>query len=308
MSIKVISGGPLSLVQDLGRFGHQSIGVTTGGPMDEHAFLWANRLLGNTEDAAQIEVTLGHFSCEFEVNATVAITGADLGVCINDIPIETWRTHNVNAGDRLRFTAAKKGLRAYIAVVGGFRTTKMLDSCATVMRDQLGGLCGKGKKLDVGDRINCLNSEPRLVTRVPAPFIPDYKEAVVLEVIPSYQYQEFSRKQRQRFFDSTYTITPQMDRMGCRLSGNSVEFDKSSLISEGIALGAIQIPADGQPIVLLKDRQTIGGYPKIGCLTNKSLNLLAQCTPGTQVQFVEKDIFQAESERVIEQRFFHHSI
>lgn len=304
MTLRILTPGPLSLLQDLGRFGHQSIGVSTGGPMDEHAFLWANRLLDNERNAAQIEVTMGQFSCEFYTETTIAITGADMGATLNDQPIEAWQSYSIKQGDRLALRGARAGMRAYLAVKGGFKAPQSLDSCATVIRDQLGGLHGAGEKLSAKDLLRYSVSKPILTKRVPHHFIPAYSQSLTLEVILGYQSEDFSPVERERFFSSTYTLTPQMDRMGCRLSGEAIECQRKNLVSEGIALGAIQIPADGQPIILLKDRQTIGGYPKIGCVTAKGLSQLAQCLPGAEIRFVEKDIYQAEAERMVEQEFF----
>ncbi|QUJ66633.1 biotin-dependent carboxyltransferase family protein [Photobacterium sp. GJ3] len=304
MTLRILTPGPLSLLQDLGRYGHQSIGVSTGGPMDEHAFLWANRLLSNECNATQIEVTMGQFSCEFYAKTTIAITGADMGAKLNDQAITPWQSYLVKQGDRLTLSTAKSGMRSYLAVKGGFQVPTPLNSSATVMRDALGGLQGSGSKLEARDLVRYSVGKPELVKRVPPHFIPSYDQTVTLEVIPSYQYQDFTVEQRERFFSSTYTVTPKMDRMGCRLAGEPISCQRKTLVSEGIALGAIQIPADGQPIILLRDRQTIGGYPKIGCVTSKGLSQLAQCLPGAKIQFVEKDLYQAEADRAIEQQFF----
>ncbi|MCE9678443.1 biotin-dependent carboxyltransferase family protein [Shewanella sp. AS1] len=308
MALNIITPGPLSLIQDLGRFGYQSIGVSPGGPMDEHAFRWANRLLDNDPNAAQIEVTMGQFSCEFTAETCFSITGADMGAMLNAKAIAPWHTYVAKAGDKLSLRGARSGMRSYLALKGGFKLPAPLGSCATVMRDQLGGASGLGEKLKAGDRLDYgghSRTTHSLSRSVPYYFIPHYSQKVTLEVIPSYQYDEFTPEQSERFFGSTYTLTPQMDRMGARLAGEAIECKRNNLISEGIALGSIQIPPDGQPIILLRDRQTIGGYPKIGCVTVKSLNRLAQCLPGAEIRFVEKDPLQAQIERRTELLFFH---
>lgn len=304
MSLQIITSGPLSLLQDLGRYGHQSIGVTTGGPMDEHAFLWANRLLNNAPNAVQIEVTMGQFSCQFKKETTFSLTGADMGATLNGVSIECWQSHSVSAGDQLTLRGSRAGMRAYIAVKGGFNVIPLLNSCATVMRDQMGGINGDGNKLMAKDTIGYAETTSMPLTCVPPEFIPKYKQSITLDVFLGYQYESFSELQREKFFTSTYQLTPQMDRMGCRLSGEPIQCQNQNLISEGIAAGAIQIPQDGLPIILLKDRQTIGGYPKIGCISAKGQRLLAQCLPGAEIQFVEKDIYEAQEERRIEQAFF----
>ncbi|GHA09769.1 5-oxoprolinase subunit C family protein [Oceanisphaera arctica] len=304
MTLRILTPGPLSLIQDLGRHGHQHIGVSPGGPMDEHAFLWANRLLGNPLNAPQIEIAIGQFSCQFHADTTIALTGADMNATLNGQTVTVWHSLRIRAGDQLSLNGARRGIRTYLAVKDGFKVTDILGSCATVMRDSLGGAGGQGDKLAAQDLLRYNVTSPIPTRQVPLQFIPEYGQDIILSVIPGYQYDRFDKAERERFFSSEYTVTPQMDRMGYRLSGAAIQCQTSSLISEGIALGAIQIPADGQPIILMRDRQTIGGYPKIGCVTARDLSTLAQCQPGATVRFIEKELYQAEAERVIEQHFF----
>lgn len=304
MTLRIIEPGPLSLLQDLGRYGHQNIGVSPGGPMDAHAFHWANRLLKNHRNDAQIEINLGQFKCVFLTQTTIAITGADMAAELNGAVIQPWQSYTINTGDRLSFKGSKSGLRAYLAVRGGFDVPKILGSCATVVRDQLGGLHGDGSKLQAEDCLKYITSEPVVTKQVPNEFVRDYSQDITLEVIPGYQYEWFSEEQRQRFFNTSYTLSPQIDRMGYRLSGEAIQCREQSLISEGIALGSVQIPADGQPIILMRDRQTIGGYPKIGCVTARDLSKLAQCLPGATIRFVKKDLYQAEAEYRQKTQFF----
>ncbi|WP_252180367.1 biotin-dependent carboxyltransferase family protein [Endozoicomonas sp. 4G] len=304
MTLRVLKPGILSLIQDRGRQGFQDIGVSPGGPMDEHAFLWGNRLLDNASECAQIEITIGQFSCEFLADTVIALTGADISAQLNSRPIRNWESINVCGGDTLSLAGARSGLRTYLAVSGGFTVPEVLKSCATVMRDQLGGLDGQGSPLREGDRVPYSPRQKRITRRVPEDFIPVYKQDVTLEVIPGYQYELFDPQERRRFFGKTYTLSKQMDRMGYRLEGEAIHCQNTRLISEGIALGAIQIPADGQPIILMRDRQTIGGYPKIGCITARSLRVLAQCQPGARIQFVEKELYEAEAEYLVQEHFF----
>lgn len=291
MTLKVLNSGPLSLLQDSGRMGYQGIGVAVGGPMDEHAFHWANHLLGNDVNAAQIEITLGLFQCEFKQPTQIALAGADMFAELDGEPIQPWASYHVKAGSILKCKMARQGMRAYLAIQHGFEVNQVLESCSTVMRDEIGGLHGRGEALTKGDEVSYRAAEHDLLRQVPTEFIPHYPELTatttpcILDIIATYQYEQFSKAARQQFFNGTYTVSPNSDRMGYRLSGDSVKYDGESLISEGIALGAIQIPSDGQPIVLMTDHQTIGGYPKIGCLTRTSISKLAQCPPGTKVQF-----------------------
>lgn len=314
MAFKVINPGFLSITQDFGRYGYQHIGVTTGGPMDEHAFLWANRLLGNTYDAAQLEITIGMLTLEVQQPTHIAITGANLGASINNQPINPWQSYAVNKGDKVAFSRPKSGLRAYLAVKGGFDFKQQLGSASTVVREKIGGLGCDGKKLAAGDLLHypvfenkafqCKTVQPFISKRVPDQFIPDYEAPLTLGVVLGYQCSSFSTKEIDKFFNNEYEITKEIDRMGYRLSGEPIHSSLDGIISEGISYGAIQIPKDGQPIVLLRDRQTIGGYPKIGCVTSLDAARLSQRSPGSHIRFELKDIHQAEAERMIYNNFF----
>ncbi len=296
MAFNVIKPGLLALVQDLGRHGHQSIGLTTGGPMDEVAFRWGNALLDNDPNSAQIEITFGMFTLEAQANTSIAITGADLGATLNDKSIPPWQTYAIKKGDILAFHQPVWGLRAYLAVKGGFLCEPTLGSVATVMREKIGGLTSKGDKLKKGDSLSYHTSHDHQQRAVPRLAIPNYGNKEI-PVILGYQYQSFSSLERANFFSSDYTVSSNSDRMGYRLEGKAVHTELKGIISEGIAYGAIQIPKDGQPIVLLRDRQTIGGYPKMGCVTRVGGGILAQQKPGDIIQFTPITVDQAEQER-----------
>ena len=299
MSFEVLEPGMLALIQDSGRYGYQHTGVTTGGPMDEHAFFWANRLLDNDLNAPQVEITFGKFSLLALDDTCIAITGGDLGARINDRDIAPWRTYRINQGDRLSFATPVTGLRAYLAVSGGFQPAMKLGSCATVSREGLGGIDGHGSKLAKGDRLACSRTETFIDASLPEIEIPDYRKPLRLGVIPGYQYRNFPRLQRMKFFSGDYEVSQNIDRMGYRLRGEAIHSELNGIISEGIGYGAIQVPSDGQPIVLMKDRQTIGGYPKIGCLSALDAGLLAQRAPGTKVSFYLSDVADAEARRML---------
>ncbi|WP_372881747.1 biotin-dependent carboxyltransferase family protein [Psychromonas sp.] len=304
MTLHIEQAGPLSLLQDLGRHGYQCVGVTPGGPMDAHAFHWANRLLDNAADAPQVEITMGPFRASFKQATSFSLCGADVAATLNGQAIMPWHSWQAKTGDLLEIGYPKKGLRTYLAVSGGFTISKTLGSVSTVMRDQFGGLTKEGKKLIDGD---VLLFNPKVLPycrTVPEQFVAKFPEIIEVGVLPTYQFSQFSLKARAAFFDELYTVTPQIDRMGYRLKGKPIEFAQQSFVSEGIALGAIQIPANGQPIVLMRDRQTIGGYPKMGCVCNRDLNLLAQATPGTQIRFFLQDLNEAEAELHQQQNYF----
>ncbi|KHF24494.1 biotin-dependent carboxyltransferase family protein [Solemya velum gill symbiont] len=297
MSFEVLKPGHFSCIQDLGRVGYQHLGITTGGPMDEHAFSWANRLLGNSPNVAQVEITYGVLSLLAETDAMIAITGADLDARINDIHVAPWFSYSVAAGDRLEFNTPLSGLRAYLAVVGGFSATHKLGSCATVAREGIGGITGQGDYLTKGDRLNFDPHAHRSRATVPTWAIPDYDAQLALGVVPGYQAAQFPDDELEKFFSSSYEVTKNIDRMGYRLSGAAIDSGLDGIISEGICYGAIQVPGDGQPIILMKDRQTIGGYPKIGSLTALGAAQLSQRGPGASVNFYPITLYEAMLQR-----------
>ncbi|KJG55262.1 hypothetical protein UA38_20740 [Photobacterium kishitanii] len=284
-SLIVINPGILSLIQDLGRYGVAQQGVTQGGAMDLHAFCWANYLLSNDSNAAQLELTVGLACFEALDDCQCALTGADMAATIDGQPISPWQAFSLNKGQRLQFGAAKHGLRAYLAIRGGFDVPKVLGSAATVMREQLGGLI-PGQPLAKNDVLERYHA-PLLTTysTIPSEYIPDYSANIVLHVIEGYQAESFTPQQKTLFYHNPYQVMSTSDRMGCHLQGTRIKGLATGLISQPIAVGAIQIPSDGLPIILLNDRQTLGGYPILGCITRMDLLRLAQAKPNDKVQF-----------------------
>ena len=292
----VLKPGAMTTVQDLGRFGYQDIGLTTGGCMDEHAAGWANRLLGNKPQCALLEVSLGNMQLQAEVDTWIAVTGAEQQFSINNRPQNNWQSHFVKAGDILAFSWSKTGVRSYLAVVGGFELQPQFGSCSTVVRESVGGI--EGRALQSGDHLSCAASEEDLFScnrAVPAEFIPDYSDSPIVDVVLGYQQHSFSKKGLQQFFKSDYQIKPDSDRMGYRLDGEALNPNVQGIFSEGICFGAIQVPADGFPIILLKDRQTLGGYPKLGAVVTTDAFRLSQCRPGQTVSFREVSLEFAQN-------------
>jgi len=283
VSLKVIHPGLLSLLQDNGRFGRHRIGLTNGGPLDGEAYYYCNRLLDNPQDSTVIEVSFGGMHLEAQTDTLICVTGADLPLHINGEEKPPWEVLPVKAGDDIKLEFARKGCRAYLGVAGGFNIPGQFGSTATVMREHIGGLCGD--KLQTGDILPCPTTDKRRRLFLPQDRRPRYQDTVTVRVIPGYQQASFSRLQQRRFFSHSYTVTGRCDRMGYRLEGPAIECEIEGILSEGICAGAIQIPADGQPIVLLNDRQTIGGYPKIGSALSLDTAHLAQLTPGGTVHF-----------------------
>ncbi len=290
---KVQQPGLLTLIQDAGRFGHHRIGLTTGGPLDSQAFKWANRLLGNELNATALEVSIGGLVLTAEVDTWIVLTGAEMPLKINGQEQDRWHAHPVKAGDQIEVGFSALGARGYLAVAGGFQVEHSFSSSATVTREGIGGL--NGEKLQQGDYLKCAAVKPVQTFRLPEAYRPDYSDQITLRVITGYQQHAFSDYQKRVFFSSEYKVTDRADRMGYRLEGPEVKPSIDGILSEGICHGAIQIPADGQPIVLLNDRQTIGGYPKIGSMISLDTARMAQLLPGSRVSFEEITIDDAHN-------------
>jgi biotin-dependent carboxylase-like uncharacterized protein len=285
--------GLLSLLQDRGRFGKHGLGLTTGGPLDIVAFYWANRLLDNDPNATCVEVGFGGLVLDAEVDSSFVVTGAEMPCKLNGDEVPQWQTHAISAGDRLELGFASRGTRAYLGVRGGFGIEPSFGSSATVVREGIGGL--DGGKLEAGDHLPCGGGRLARNTKLDERHRPEYGGQAVLRVVPGYQQSAFSTAARWRFFNTDYRLTDRCDRMGFRLEGESVHSDLVGMLSEGICHGAIQIPSDGQPIVLMNDRQTIGGYPKIGSVIGLDTARLAQLSPGATVRFEQIGMEQAHN-------------
>jgi len=285
--------GMLSLIQDAGRFGAFNIGLTNGGPVDLLAFHWANRLCCNALNATAIEISIGGLTLTAQVDTTLAVTGANMPLTINGETKALWRSYHVKAGDVIALGFASEGVRCYLAVAGGFNITPSFGSTATVCREGVGGL--HGGKLLTGDVLTCAYTPAKQNLLLEDEFITEYTDEIILHTIPSYQQQHFSSHQQRLFFSNEYTVSKNFDRMGYRLTGQAVTCDIEGILSEGICHGAVQIPADGQPIILLNDRQTIGGYPKIGAVSSIDTAKLGQLNQGGKVRFEPISMEQAHN-------------
>lgn len=286
MAIEVLEPGLLTTIQDLGRYGFQRYGIPPAGAVDSYALRIGNLLLGNEEGEAGLEVTLIGPTLRFEEDCWIAITGADLGARINDMDAPLWETIPVTRGDILSFAAErpKKGMRAYITVAGGIDIPPILGSKSTYLRATLGGV--EGRALRQGDRLNIKPRESHH-RRLPHEYIPQYKLKSI-RVILGPNEDHFTSEGIRTFFSSEYQVLPESDRMALRLKGPKIEHKKGAdIISEPVCTGAIQVPGNGQPIVLLTDRQTTGGYAKIGVVISADLPRLAQAQPGDMVSFEE---------------------
>ena len=298
--------GLLSLLHDRGRYGAHNLGLTTGGPLDSLAFDWANRMLGNDTNATCIEISFGGLVLEANLGTSFVITGAQAPCKINGEEIEQWRTRDIESGDRLEIGFTVAGTRCYLAVSGGFDIAPSFGSTSTVVRENIGGI--NGDRLQAGDQLPCSGTrlaQHCLLAEANRPVYADFAE---LRVVPGYQQAAFSALQQWRFFNTEYRLSERCDRMGFRLEGETVHSNMTGMLSEGICHGAIQIPSDGQPIVLMNDRQTIGGYPKIGAVIAGDTARLSQLTPGSRVRFTAISLEQAHNIHCLERARFARTI
>lgn len=292
MSLEIINNPILATIQDMGRFSYSDIGVSNSGVMDEYAYSYANKILDNDYGTNALEISFSNVQLKVNAPTQIVLTGALCEFFINDVSVNLWESHNIKNGDIIKIGKILEGTRVYLAVSGGFDIKKEFGSNSTTIKESLGGI--SGDKLKKGD---ILPFEPILnkyTQRLKKEFIPKYTDNLTLRVLLSSQEENFVEEEKKKFFSTEYTITNDFNRMGCKLNGEIISCELNGIISEGIAFGAIQIPNDGQPIILLKERQTIGGYPKIGSVLSLDCFKLAQMKTGTKVKFEEIDIITAQ--------------
>lgn len=292
MSFKVLKAGIFTTLQDQGRFSFTHLGVTNSGSLDEYASLSAQKLLNNNLDTNILEITFANVELQATKKTIISITGAKCDFYINGIAKDTWQSHTIKTNDIIKIGTIKEGQRVYLAVKDGFSIKKEFGSNATTIKESLGGI--SGKQLKIHDILPYDSYENNFKSKWQKPHIPHYSNRLKLRVLLSYQDNSFSKSEKEKFFNSTYTITPDCNRMAYKLQGEAIQSSLDGIISEGISFGSIQIPKDGQPIILLKERQTIGGYPKIGTVLSIDCFKLAQMKIGTTLTFEEIDIESAQ--------------
>jgi antagonist of KipI len=291
--IRVLDPGPQTTVQDGGRRGQLRYGIPPSGPVDARSFALANRLVGNPENAAGLEFTLIGPRLRAEAPCAVAVTGAESPVTVNDAPAAAWTTLTLDAGDVLKIGPARSGVRGYVAVAGGIDVPAVLGSRATYLRGRLGGVEGRALRRDDVVRVGGAPSVRRYA--ISARAIPDWRAEPVLRVVLGPQADRFTDEGIAAFLGGSYEVLPQSDRMGARLQGPRIAHARGhDIISDGIALGAVQVPGDGQPIVLLVDRQSTGGYTKIATVCSFDIPRVGQAKPGQRVRFSAMDVAEAQ--------------
>lgn len=294
---ETVTPGMLTTIQDRGMLGYQELGISGSGAMDEISLRAANRIVGNDDNAPALEITM--MGPHFKVlgDALVAVAGGDLSFSINDAPAPLYTAVKVVKGDKITFGAVKSGMRAYLAVSGGFSVPIVMGSASTGLKAQIGGY--KGRKLQKGDVLN--HSSQRLPRAFEGySFDPGElnfeAEGDVFRVIPGPENDHFTPEGIKTFFTSEYKLGDNCDRMGCRMEGPKIEHNEKGpgIVSDGITMGSIQVPGEGYPLVLLKDRQAIGGYSKIGTVCTVDAFRLGQKKPGDKVRFVEVSLEEGQ--------------
>ena len=285
--IKIHKPGLLTTIQDLGRFGFQQYGMPVSGAMDTYSLKLANVLVGNKSGEACLEATAIGPQIEFSSETFIAICGADMQAEINGNEVEMYKTISVKSGDKLSFKGLKRGFRTYISFVGGLDVPIVMNSKSTYLRGKIGGF--KGRPLKIGDELEIGSLSSNIdIKEATKDQIPIYKDHLTARIIAGPESDYFTVKGLANFLHSEFRLTDQCDRMGYRLSGEKIEHKLSAdIISSGIAFGTIQVPAHGEPIIMMADRQTTGGYTRIANVVSADLPYLAQLQPGDTIRFQE---------------------
>ncbi|ALC85791.1 KipI antagonist [Bacillus sp. FJAT-22090] len=307
MSIRVLHSGLLTTIQDIGRYGSQKFGVIVSGAMDSYSLRLANLLVGNKENEATLEITLFGTTLQFDEDTLISITGGDFLPTIDGKKVLSWRPILIKKNSVLKFNSAIKGSRAYVAFAGGIDIPEIMESKSTYLRANIGGFKGralqKGDIFSVGEVSEIAEKLIEQLKNSDATWSVDFNNLIRFEqnqyirVLKGTEFNRFDQKSQNIFFEKPYTLTVQSDRMGYRLDGPTLSLAENfELLSEGVTFGTVQIPSNGQPIILMADRQTTGGYPKIAQVITADLPSLAQIQPTGTIRFKEVTLAEAENE------------
>ncbi|AKJ41728.1 5-oxoprolinase subunit PxpC [Pragia fontium] len=297
--LRVIRAGMHTSIQDGGRNGYRQLGISLGGVLDQPAMKIANLLLANPPEAAVLEITLGQFVAEFTRAGWIALTGADCRAELDGQPIWTGWRFPVRAGQQLKLNAPRYGMRSYLAVSGGFQVAEILHSSSTDLKAGFGGL--EGRLLRDGDVLEA-GTPQRKLTRSRG--VKQLLFANRLRALPGPEYDQFAVDSQQAFWQVSWTLSPQSNRMGYRLQGGELKRTVSTeMLSHGLLPGVVQVPHNGQPIVLMADAQTTGGYPRMACVIDADLFHLAQIRLGEPLHFVQCSLDEALEARYHQQQY-----
>lgn len=310
MKLQIIHSGPLLTIQDKGRFGYLKYGIGNAGPMDRKAYERANLLVGNTKGEAVLEATVMGPEIRFTEDCICAITGADMNPMLNEVPIENNRPFLAPKDSVLKMAFTVNGCRSYLAFAGGIDVPLVMGSRSTDIKCRIGGL--NGRKLQDGDELELGESltEYEQVLKRSKKLLKEqtkYDKDITVRVIMGPQEYAFSEEGIHAFLNETYEVTSESDRMGIRLKGTEIASKSGvDIVSDGIAEGSIQISNNGQPIILMADHQTTGGYAKIATVISADLPLLAQALPGSTVRFQKVELEEGQKiyKKVFGKKFF----
>lgn len=307
MGFLVHRPGLLTTIQDNGRKNIGKFGVASGGAMDSYSLRVANLILGNLQSAPVLEITLMGPELVAKDHYWISICGGDLSPTIDGEKIPLWRPVRIRKGQSLHFGPCASGFRAYLAVNGGFSVPTVLEGTGTDLRGKMGGF--QGRALRKGDHLPVVGGEqtPRCSFRLGEEWIPYWQENPTIRVIRGTEFSSFILQSQEDFFTDVFQVTPRSDRMGYRLQARGGSplmrhLHDVDIISSGVVPGTIQVPPDGQPIVLMADCQTVGGYPRIGVVATVDLPKMAQCKPGDYITFEEITLEQAQDLYIQQER------
>lgn len=294
MSVLFQTGGILTTAQDLGRAGFRRLGINPNGAMDRTAARAINILLGNDENEAVVEMHFPAPILRFEAAAVAALGGADFAPLLNEKAIENWRLIQIEAGDVLRFDDRRFGARAYLSARGGFRLEKWFGSASANVR------AGFGKRFEKNDRLRlkqqATNGARRTNYKISTNLLPFYSRFPTVRFVAGAEWNLLTEESRRFFLSESFAVRPESDRMGFRLRGKTLNLrEPVELVSSAVNFGTIQLLPDGQPIVLMADHQTTGGYPRVGSIVETDLPLLAQLNPNDAVNFHLISLAEAEN-------------
>ncbi|MCA0988882.1 biotin-dependent carboxyltransferase family protein [Guptibacillus algicola] len=291
--------GVYTTFQDLGRTGYLKYGVPASGALDRFALQVGNILVGNQRNTVGLEITMQGPELVAEVDCVIAITGADLSPMINGERIHMWKSQTIRKGQVLEFGRPNVGVRAYLTVNGGFEAEEYMGSKSVYEP------AGLGRKLEAGDELN--GNPQNQITGIGLfhTEIPAYGREVEVRVIKGPHDHKLSSDVLEQFFTTPHEVSPQSNRMGYRLVSDGIKTDhEGDIISDAVPLGGIQLPANGEPIILLADRQTTGGYTRIGTVIGPDLPLIAQMPPGGTIRFKEISVEEAQELAIDQERIF----
>lgn len=283
-SIRVIKAGFQSTIQDLGRCGFRKFGVPVCGAMDSKSMRDANKIVGNPESNPVIEQTFYGGIYKFNEPAIISITGSNSGPTLNDRQIPQYEAIRVESGDKLEIHHPSRGCRSYLAIQGHIDVPKVLDSYSTYLLGSFGGY--EGRTLRVDDEIRWMFSlDESLIMEFPKKDIPYFSSKIVVDIEKGLEFEIFDEPTLDLFRSTSFAVSSQSNRMGIRLSGEKIGFNRLEMVSSPVVPGIIQLPPSGNPIILMNDSQTIGGYPRIGVVKESELWRLGQVKSGDQIRF-----------------------